>query len=76
MNSKTLPHILTPRVPPVLINKNCKNAILSLRLCIQLTKSENVVHETCLDIVDIKHEYLILTPSTPFMNITGWLYSS
>ena len=76
MNSLTLPHILTPLVPPVLNNKIRKNAILSERPCIQLTKSENVVHETCLDIVDIKPEYLILTPSTPFMNITGWLYSS
>ena len=40
-----------------------------------LTKSENVVHETYFYIADRKSEYLILTQNTPYMNITGWLYT-
>ena len=41
-----------------------------------LTKSENVEHETYLYTVDMKSEYFNLQHNTPYMNITGWLYST
>ena len=40
------------------------------------TKYENVVHARYLDIVDMKPEYLILTPNSPYIDITGWLYGT